>query len=84
MLFHTPYVKLVRKAFSTVVRSLEATGESLPAGTSEDEVYRRMVQPGTVLPATLGNSYCASLYCSLVSLLLVEKDAAAAMVCCVL
>lgn len=64
MLYHVPYAKLARKGHE-LVRRLDG---DLPL----DEA--RMLGPGLVIPQVVGNTYTASLYLSLISLLAAAPD----------
>lgn len=47
---------------------------NLEQPTEEMEAFQRIVEPSRILPKLIGNSYCASLYTGLVSLLLAAYD----------
>ena len=64
MLYHVPYAKLARKGHE-LVRRLDG---NLPVNEE------RMLAPGLVIPAVVGNTYTASLYLSLASLLAAAPD----------
>ncbi len=64
ILYHVPYAKLARKGHE-LLRRLDG---DLPL----DEA--RMLAPGLVIPQVVGNTYTASLYMSLVSLLAAAPD----------
>eukprot|EP00004_Rigifila_ramosa_P004358 TRINITY_DN1477_c0_g1_i2.p2 TRINITY_DN1477_c0_g1~~TRINITY_DN1477_c0_g1_i2.p2 ORF type:complete len:286 (+),score=72.98 TRINITY_DN1477_c0_g1_i2:119-976(+) len=111
-LFHSPYNKLVQKAFARLLfndcRRAAAGGEAMPGavaecGVSSEELaavlgadaaesytskdvekvtlalsarlYEAKVQPTTLLAKQLGNSYTASLYTSVLSLIAQRTDA---------
>lgn len=64
MVFHSPYTKLVRKAFNQIAE-LEAPLLS----ADPEQLFARVTEPSTRLSRQLGNLYCASVYANLISLL---------------
>lgn len=67
IVFHSPYTKLVQKAFVQIAES-----DGLPEHAQS--LYLSHTDPSTALSRQLGNLYCASVYANLISLLCNAKD----------
>jgi len=83
VVFHSPYNKLVQKSFARLIYNDTKRQTNQPnlewnegaAWKSCIDKYKKMVVPSIQLPVNIGNSYCASLYMGLVSLLTEIPDA---------
>jgi hydroxymethylglutaryl-CoA synthase len=64
--YHVPYGKMARKAHRQL-RTVDGDAEP-------DATFDRMVAPGLMLPSHVGNTYTASLYLSLTSLLATHAE----------
>lgn len=64
LVFHSPYTKLVRKAFNQI-----AENEAPLLSTDPELLFTRITEPSTRLSKELGNLYCASVYVNLIALI---------------
>lgn len=79
LLFHSPYGKLVRKAFAELLHlecsTADYNGNASLNGTRSAAVnissvsFDTMVKPGLAASKVLGNLYCASVFANLISLI---------------
>jgi len=89
-LFHTPYNKLLMKSFARLYFKNEIklnkenkydyseiqNNKTLESNLikQSNPYYNEKVEPGTLLSKELGNLYCASIYCGLISLIHNKRD----------
>lgn len=79
LIFHSPYSKIVYKAFCQL-QLLELGNNTLKlkniselpehAITELDHRFKQKVEPGLKISKNIGNSYCASIFCNLLSCLM--------------
>lgn len=62
LVFHSPYTKMVQKAFAQITDSDSLVEQA-------QNMYMILTDPSTLLSRQLGNLYCASVYANLISLL---------------
>lgn len=63
--FHTPFYKMIQKAFDALVKVDQPSAAPEEVGAE----FKKKVEPGLFISKRIGNIYTGSLYASLISLL---------------